>query len=273
MKTKKDLKVLGIAAAVLLFIAAVGDMEISRMIYNPESLFGKALEAVGEFPAMFIGAFCTMTIGVVQKKGNNGKMNMKSVLGFFFGILLALTAGNLPVKYLEGPEALGVVLGLGIAVADYFMISAIAETHGKELYKAAVFGLQLFLLVVLTFNLIKMGWGRERYRHMMETGDFSGFSPWFLPRGFTTENEFMSFPSGHSANAAVTMWITLLPTFLPSLKTKEALLKILSCVWIALVMVSRVIMGAHFLGDVAMGMTLSLVIFYLLYQKKYVKEK
>lgn len=268
MKTKKDLKVLGIIAVVLLLIGAFGDLKISQMIFNPDSMFGGIMEAVGEFPAMFIAAFCTMSIGIIAKQRNNGKLNLKSVMGFVFGILFALAAGSLPVKYLGGASVLGIVLGVAIAVADYMMITAISAEHSEELYQAAVFGLQLFLIVMVVFNLIKMGWGRERYRHMVATGSFAGFSSWFLPQGLTTNNEFMSFPSGHSANAAIIMWITLLPTFVPTLKTKETMLKIVSCVWIALVMTSRVIMGAHFLSDVTMGMTISLLVFYWLYQKK-----
>lgn len=196
-------------------------------------------------------------------------MNLKCVGGFVLGVLLALMAGILPVNYLNGPKALGFVLGAVILVADIFIAKFVVRYRREELYKAAVMGLQLFLIVVLLFNLVKLGWGRERFRHMMEIGTVAGFSPWFIPQGLAAGNEFMSFPSGHSANAAIVMWITLLPTFLPSLATKEKLLKVFACIWIALVMVSRIIMGAHFLSDVTMGMMISLVTFYVLYKKKY----
>lgn len=273
MKTKKDIQVLGIVAAVLLVIGAFVDLNLSHAVYNPENWFGLFFEAVGEFPASFIAAFCAMSIAVVQKKRNNGRINFKCAGSFVMAALLALMAGALPVGYFGGPMPLGMVLGALILVLDYFMIKKAMGNNEEELYKAAVLGFQLFLLVLLVFNLIKLGWGRERYRHMIEVGSFEGFSAWFIPQGLAAGNEFMSFPSGHSANAAVMMWITLLPAFVPALKSKETVLKVIAVVWIGCVMFSRIIMGAHFLSDVTMGATLSLCTFYLLYQKIYVKGK
>lgn len=269
MKTKKDLKIFAPIVVVLLIIAAFTDLQISQAIYNSNSMFGGLFEAIGEFPAMYIAAFCAMSVAVIQKKWNNGKLNLKSIGGFVLAILLGLMAGILPIGYFGISKAFGIVLGVVFIVANYFMVNAIAKSHDKELYKAATLGLWLFLFVILAFNLVKFVWGRERYRHMVQIGDFSGFSMWFLPQGLAAGNEFMSFPSGHSANSAIIMWITLLPTFIPVLEKKETLLKIVSCVWIACVMLSRVIMGAHFLSDVTMGMTISLVLFYVLYQRKY----
>lgn len=92
---------------------------------------------------------------------------------------------------------------------------------------------------------------------------------WMIPQGLTTNNEFMSFPSGHSANAAIIMWITLLPSFVPALAKRETVLKLFAVLWIGCVMISRVMMGAHFLSDVTMGMTLSLLLFYLFYRKRF----
>lgn len=267
MKTKKDLKILIGIAAVLLVIGAFADLQISHALYNPENGFGRIFEAVGEFPAAFIASFCAMSIAVVQKK-RSGKINGKYVGSFVLALLLAFMAGGMPMKYIGAPGAAGLILAAVVLAADYFLAKAAAYSHEEELYKAAVIGLQLFLFVILAFNLVKLGWGRERYRHMVAAADFTGFSAWFIPQGLAAGNEFMSFPSGHSANAAITMWITLLPTFVSSLKGKERVLKIISCVWIACVMVSRIIMGAHFLSDVTMGMTISLLIFYFLYQRK-----
>lgn len=273
MKTKKDLKIFGTVASVLLVIATFADMEISQMLYNPNSFSGKILEAFGEFPAMYIAAFCAMAIGVVQKNRNGGNLNLKGGAALFFAIFFSLTSGNLPGKYITDAQTFGTFLGFAIFIVNYRLATMIARSHEEELYKAAVFGLQLFVTVVVAFNLIKMGWGRECYRHMVETGDFSGFTAWYLPNGLTMDNEFMSFPSGHSANAAITMWLTLLPTFVMPLKEKEKQLKLLSCLWIACVMLSGIVMGAHFLGDVAMGVTLSLGLFYVLYRRKYVETK
>lgn len=272
MKTKKDLIGLGAVVAILLAVGAFADLQISHQLYNMDSAFGKLFEAIGEFPASLTGSFCAMIMAVVLKKRNGNKWNFKSAGSLILSILFAIMAGFLVVGYLNGPKIVAVVLSAAIIVGEYLAAKSISEHHSEEAYKAAVFGLQLFLIVMLLFNLLKLGWGRERYRHMIAAGSFAGFTPWYLPQGLASGNEFMSFPSGHSANASIIMWITLLPTFVPKLKDKEMLLKIVACIWIGMVMLSRVIMGAHFLSDVTAGMGVSLLTFYILYQKKYVKK-
>lgn len=270
MRTKKDLMILGCVAAVLLVVGAFADLQISHALYNQESVFGKIFEAVGEFPASFIASFCAMSVAVVQKQ-QKGNIGFKCAGSFILALLFGLMAGMLPMKYFGAPMAAGVVLAIIIIAADLFMAKAVAKNSSEELYKAAVLGLELFLIVILVFNMIKLGWGRERYRHMAASGDFTGFSMWLIPQGLASGNEFMSFPSGHSANAAIVMWITLIPSFVSLMKGKETLLKVVAGVWIGCVMLSRIIMGAHFVSDVTMGMTISLVTFYLLYQRKYNK--
>ena len=117
-----------------------------------------------------------------------------------------------------------------------------------------------------------MGWGRERYRHMIATGSFEGFSLWFTPQKLTTDNEFMSFPSGHSANAAIMIWITLIPTFITSLREKKNWFIGFSLLWILVVPISRIMVRAHFASDVTMGVTITLIIFAIL-ESRYIKKE
>lgn len=272
MKTKKDMQILGVIAAVLLVIGIFADFSISNRLYHPQNGFGLFFEAMGAFPAFFIAAFCAMALAMVHKKRDNGRINWKCAGFFAAAVFLALLAGGVPVSYFGGPAPLGIVLGVFFLLADGFIIKTCLENREEELYKAAVLGFQLFWLVFFTYNLMKLGWGRERYRHMAAIGNFEGFSSWFILQGPASGDDFMSFPSGHSANAAIIIWITLLPAFVPALKAKETLLKVFACVWTGCVMFSRIIMGAHFLSDVTVGATLSLCLFYLLYQKIYGKE-
>lgn len=249
-------------AAVLLLIGAAADLQISHFLYNPGSMFGKLFEAIGEFPASYLASLCAMIIAFSQNISI-----WKRVSGAILTVLLSLMAGMLLITYQHGPKALGLIAAAAVLIANAFLAKTVCKNGNPDALRAAKLGLQLFVTVLLLFNLIKLGWGRERYRHMVSTGDFSGFSMWMIPQGLVTDNEFMSFPSGHSANAAVIMWLTLLPDFVPALSKRETLLKIFAILWIGCVMLSRIIMGAHFLSDVTMGMTLSLLIFYVFYQR------
>lgn len=263
MKTQKDLKILGIFVLALLILGAFADLPLSHYLYNPGSLFGKVFEVIGEFPSSFIASFCAMIIAVSQKR-----IGFKQIGSFMLSILLSVMAGFLLITYWEGPKALGIVFAIVVLLINFFGARVICREENSNACQAAKIGLWLFLIVIVFFNLVKLGWGRERYRHMVATGDFSGFSNWFIPQGLASGNEFMSFPSGHSANAAIVMWITLLPSFIPSLEKKEIVLKISASIWIGCVMLSRIIMGAHFLSDVTVGMAISLVLSYVFCKKK-----
>ncbi|MTK11828.1 MAG: phosphatase PAP2 family protein, partial [Clostridiaceae bacterium] len=154
---------------------------------------------------------------------------------------------------------------------SYIIAKKYSITNRNELRNAAIVGVLTFVFVLITINSIKYVWGRERYRHMIAEGSFNRFSMWFIPHGPASGDDFMSFPSGHSANSAVMIWITLIPTFADSMKNKKNWLLLFAVVWMIMVTTSRVIIGAHFASDVTMGATISLIIFTVL-KNKYIKN-
>lgn len=123
----------------------------------------------------------------------------------------------------------------------------------------------------MVINVLKYFWGRPRFRSMDDP--LKQFTAWYLPQALAAGNEFMSFPSGHSANAAVVVWVVLLPGFVPALQGKERYLGLCAGAWLVCVMYSRIIMGAHFLSDVTMGAALSVTLFFLLCGWKYAAKK
>lgn len=88
--------------------------------------------------------------------------------------------------------------------------------------------------------------------------------------------EFKSFPSGHTANAACAMLLCVLPLLNSHLEGKENLLFFIGVCFTFFVALSRIIMGAHFLTDVVTGMAISLVIQMIMARvifKNYSKDK
>ena len=93
-----------------------------------------------------------------------------------------------------------------------------------------------------------------------------GFEPWYKISADPTElinkydlqkSDFMSFPSGHTMNAfAGVLAIPVLAYAVPYLRKFKVVFKILAVIIAPCIMVSRIIMGAHYLTDVAFaGMT------------------
>lgn len=268
---RKSYKITLLIIGVMLAVFSFTDLQISNMIYNPNSNFGAIFEAVGEFPAAVIATFCTVGLIMTRNKEKSLKYNIRTIGYIILLILFALMAAMLPVKYLNGPNILIPIIATLYVVISYIIAKKYSVTNKVELRNAAIVGVLTFVFVMIAFNLIKIGWGRERYRHMIATGSFEGFSLWFIPQKLTTDNEFMSFPSGHSANAAIMIWITLIPTFITSLKEKKNWFIGFSLLWILVVPISRIIVGAHFASDVTMGVTVTLIIFAIL-KSKYIKN-
>lgn len=242
-------------------------MSISNAIYNPERKFGLVFEAIGEFPAAVIATFCTVSLMLTRNKEKTTKYNLGTFGYIALLIFFSLMAVMLPVKYLHGPKILIPVLMAIYVIASYIIAKKYSATHKEELLRAAIVGVLTFVFVIIAFNSIKFLWGRERYRHMIEVGSFTGYSMWFIPQGFASGNEFMSFPSGHSANSAIMVWITLIPTFVTNLKDKKSWFIGFAALWSILVPISRILVGAHFASDVTMGVSITLVIFTLLKNK------
>lgn len=218
---RKTYKYTLLVISVLLVIFAFTDLQISNAIYNSNSSFGMIFEAIGEFPAAVIATFCTVSLMLTRNKEKSVKYNLRTGGYIILLLLFALMAAMLPVKYFNGPTVLIPIIATLYIVISYIIAKKYSSTNREELRNAAIVGVLTFVFVVITFNLVKMGWGRERYRHMIATGSFEGFSLWFTPQKLTTDNEFMSFPLGHSANAAIMIWITLIPTFITSLREKK----------------------------------------------------
>lgn len=269
---RKTYKYTLLVISVLLVIFAFTDLQISNAIYNSNSSFGMIFEAIGEFPAAVIATFYTVSLMLTRNKEKSVKYNLRTGGYIILLLLFALMAAMLPVKYFNGPTVLIPIIATLYIVISYIIAKKYSSTNREELRNAAIVGILTFVFVVITFNLVKMGWGRERYRHMIATGSFEGFSLWFTPQKLTTDNEFMSFPSGHSANAAIMIWITLIPTFITSLREKKNWFIGFSLLWILVVPISRIMVGAHFASDVTMGVTIILIIFAIL-ESRYIKKE
>ena len=129
--------------------------------------------------------------------------------------------------------------------------------------------LPIFVGIMLLINIIKVPWGRARMRLIYSTGNDTYFSNWWqagtalkkkLVADGVSSDDFRSFPSGHTACAACSMLLILLPTLYRRLHDKEKLFMVLGGVWTLAVAVSRLRMGMHFLSDVSVSSLLTIAL-------------
>jgi membrane-associated phospholipid phosphatase len=248
---------------VLLAIFAFMDLPISVRLYNPQSSWGRLFEVIGEMPAPLCAAFSGALLLLWTHKNRRPRRIVEAGLGALFWLAGSLTAAALPLDN-AGVFTLPGAAGLGVLAAGLLFFAAsrvLSRPEGQSAARSFAFlGILLFVSDLACFSLLKMLWGRARFWTL--TGDsFAGFSPWYIPQGFSLDNAYMSFPSGHTAQGSMILVITLLPLLVPGLKKHARLLKGAAYLWIFLTAISRIIMGAHFASDVTAGFLITFCLF------------
>ena len=251
------------AALILLVMLAVGsfaDYPISLALYHPDNPFGKLLAGLGEYPA----ALGFSAAGAMLLSAHNRQRRLAGMLQMIAGCWFILSGGAmaaaLPTGYLDIPVWLAALIGVGctgLTVWGVLLLCRDAD-RGIVLRVAAVFLLVIFA-DILVVNLVKIPWGRARMR-LVASDARAYFMPWWQPgtelrdtlvaAGIAAE-EFKSFPSGHSANSSSLMLLSLLPVLRPQWKHRQAVLFCVGFGWA--LAVSRIVMGAHYLSDTAVG--------------------
>lgn len=135
----------------------------------------------------------------------------------------------------------GALLTALIQLCIYHLSLAWIQTH----INVFVFYTVVLVTAVCLTSLIKVFWGRIRYRDM---SDAAQFCVWYKPCGLSGNH---SFPSGHTT--AWTSLLCLLQWKKNPYEKPSALRYTIITALIVWMPITRMMMGAHFLSDTAMG--------------------
>ena len=263
------------------------DLEISKKLVDLESgnyysknFFGAFFEIVGETPIYWLSIFAGAIVF------HNAKRREKTWITIVFMILgLAAAVGMATYmvsrlfKYssqhfdfehlLGGPVDFICYLLLGGAITFlvfYFMNKIPSSFYNKMIVWAFVFFAVVITQRICT-TVLKTLASRPRYRAMFMLEDFEMFKRWYEFQAKpeilddwktlygATSDWFKSFPSGHSAAAATVLALIYIPSMFEktnNLKVKAIFVSV-TVIYTLLVMLSRIVVGAHFLTDVSMG--------------------
>jgi len=270
-------------ALLLLYIAimaaaAFRDLQISDTLVNTENPAAKFLEIWGEPPSLVMITVMASAVALDNLR-REVKSKKSTGAGIFLLFASLITCGYIVFRTMAyyGIDAAGgaipMLTGAGISILLFLAVLAAAhlihrligrlspETKSTLLTEFARC-VMAALFVLLTINLMKTVWGRWRYREMLAEGNFSNFTPWYVISG---ANGHKSFPSGHSANAALFLGIFRFRRFFGTKKQKivYGIIAAILVLWVLAVMFSRVVIGAHFLSDIATGTTVTAALLFL----------
>ena len=252
---------------VLLFAGlAVGtfyDYQISSTLTQMEDSWARFMEIWAEPPSLlFVGfAFAALAVYVIRQKVK-GHVYL-SLLCAVGGVIAVYSTITRTVEYYSAEvyemTLTKVLSGVGtvIILALFLKLaSMIKDETLKKIKPALVTVVAVGLATLVIISSIKTVWGRERFRAME---DISHFTRWYIPVGRALDDAHKSFPSGHTSNAVILYTLSFIFDRLGD-KKKATVAKVLAILWVALVMFSRMVCGAHFLSDTCAGAIITMTI-------------
>lgn len=286
--SKKNILAIGICSVVflaLLTVATFFDLQINLAIGNGNSVFGQFFSYLGDSFAWIALPISGLILYQAVKKTNKYYKLLKALF-----LILTFAGFYLVTNYLFGKFASEIKLEiiyviLFAAIGTFFAVFGTNKIDKDLMEKLVIFAVFMLICVAVSqgvITLLKYVWARQRFRNLeggnIIGGDTSGFTPWYKPSfgrhdealfysdtfGAEDEDAYKSFPSGHTASAAITFVIVMLPELFEKLKKHKVWFYIVPSVITALVAISRLVNRAHYLSDVVMAAAITVTLIFLI---------
>lgn len=261
---------------VTLALIAVGsfvDFPLSFALYDASNPFATFFAAYGAIPAP-LGCVAAGTLFVCGHNRDNKVLgtvqNIGGILLLFVGILLVCF---LPALYMPASPLPLAGVGLILSAGTILITCRLAKGADRAMIIRVALAILLAILCeLLVVNFIKVCWGRPRMRLVVSHPE-AFFVPWWqlgnalkepLMAAGVAADEFKSFPSGHTANATTMLLLGLVPYLKPHLQKYQKALVAFGFAWAAIVALSRILLGAHYLTDTTVGFLVGFLSVYLI---------
>lgn len=267
-----------LAAIILIGVGTIWDFQISQWQATVNQniiihFYYRFFEIFGEFSKQLVVAtgFGFFANFGFRKKSFTGytQMVIASIGLFYYSIEQFLETA----KYLfpeggnsHGPippsiHTLCIILGIITAIIIFNLMFKIEDENYKHFRNVAIVCIVYVLLLNEVITFLKHTWARPRFWTV--TAGNASFIPWYVINGEHIEqvnNAYMSFPSGHTANAFVSLGLSL--WFI----NKRDLLFNIFMGWGLLTAISRIFAGQHYLTDTLIGGLISVCLFLILFK-------
>lgn len=235
-------------SAASLAVASFRDLQIDIALNNTRSFVANWFAETGEMPTYLLLVLATAFLGKCMRK-----KFPKALCSVF-----CLGAGGYLGDYIsrrlfednEFRQGFGIIFGINIAVAVLLAVHFIdiPKKYRKPVIAMAIIGLCVCGLEAGMVSILKAFWGRVRFRDL--DAAYSQFTAWYVING---NNGNHSFPSGHTGSAGMSYMIMILPYISKKLEKNYLLCFGAAFCYTSVVAATRLVMGAHYLSDVAAG--------------------
>ncbi len=284
--TKKKLIGVVVAAAcfvALLIVATFYDLKINVALGDADSVYGQFFRLFGELTGWIVVPIACAFLFQVTPKDNKGGVVVRIFwcVATFVGWVLVMKyileefSGEAYAEGFYGSPYSHVIL-YAVVFAVFLTAAILADTcriPKNTLYKLAMFAAALLFALAISqilTNVLKVTWTRQRFRNLPVgngESDSTGFTPWYHPNfgknkgvnyfpdsaGMKKSEGYSSFPSGHTAGAAITFVLVMLPDLFEKLKKYKICFYVFAILYTAAVAVSRIVNRAHYLSDTVFG--------------------
>lgn len=239
-------------AIVLLFIGAFYDYQITDALYHRAYGISMLFE---RFLLIPVQSIVIITMCMIQRKTPCWWTMPIAFIASGYMIQDALHYWvNLDTIWLLVTAVSAVVYTLVI----YLIIKRIPTYWLDKQLHFFVFFTKVLITAIFITTILKTVWGRIRYRDIQ---DVTQFCVWYRPCGLVGNH---SFPSGHTT--AFTSILCLLQWKQNTYEKPSPLRYGLITLFIIAMPLTRMIMGAHFLSDTAIGFCITYTV-YLAYRQ------
>ncbi len=286
--SKKNILAISICSAVFLALLAVAtffDLQINLAIGNGNSIFGQFFSYLGDSFAWIAIPISAVILYQAVKKTNKYYKLLKILFLILTFVGFYLVTNYLFGKFVTEIKCEIIYVILFAALGTFFAILGTNKVDKDLMEKLVIFAVFTILCVAVSqgvITLMKELWARQRFRNLeggnILGGDTSGFTPWYKPTlgrhdetlfvsdafGAEDEDAYKSFPSGHTASAAITFVIIMLPELFEKLKKHKVWFYVVPSVITAVVAISRMVNRAHYLSDVLFGGAVTIALVFLI---------
>ena len=228
-------------------IATIYDYEITNFLYNPNNMFANFFAYYAYIPIVL----CLILYFSYEKH------KYDTYLGAFFSFY------SLYLLFYGMTFSLRAILAICLSIPLYNIIKKVFYKF-TGYHESFYFYLKyMSIVIILSFvcvNLIKVVWGRLRYRDMLNA---SMFTPWYQIHFFSGN---ASFPSGHTMIASCSLCFLRLKDYI-IIHMKQTTLKLIVYSFIISMIISRLMIGAHFLSDTLVAYAIVSIINEFVYKK------